>query len=204
MHIEFLVEDFSTQEALLRILPKILPAGTEFGIRSFRGKEDLLSKLPKRLAGYKPWIAEDWRIVVLLDRDNDDCKNLKSKLEDISLKAGFITKTTHIPGQSFQVLNRLMIEELEAWFFGDVEAIRQAYPGLQPSLAQKAQYRDPDAIQGGTWEALQRELQRVGHFKGGLDKVRAAREISQFMNPAVNRSSSFQAFRVGLLDLLSR
>ncbi|TVQ16781.1 MAG: DUF4276 family protein, partial [Leptolyngbya sp. DLM2.Bin15] len=69
--------------------------------------------------------------------------------------------------------------------------------------AQKATYRDPDAIQGGTWEALQRELQRAGHFKGGLDKVRAAREIAHFMNPVINRSSSFQVFRRGLLEMTS-
>ncbi len=61
MHIEFLVEDFSTQEALLQLLPKMLPKNTEYEIRSFRGKEDLLSKLPNRLAGYKAWISEDWR-----------------------------------------------------------------------------------------------------------------------------------------------
>lgn len=158
MHIEFLVEDFSTQEALHQLLPKILPTGTEYGIRSFRGKEDLLKKLPDRLAGYKSWITEDWRIVVLLDRDNEDCKDLKSKLEALSLQAGFITKTTQNPGQPFQILNRIMIEELEAWFFGDVAALCKAYAGVKPQLAQNAKYRDPDGIKGGTWEALEREL----------------------------------------------
>jgi Domain of unknown function (DUF4276) len=200
MHIEFLVEDLSTQEACKILLPKLLPSGTEYEIRSFRGKQDLLSKLLERLNAYRRWIPQDWHIVVLIDLDNDNCRDLKCKLENISQQAGFITKTACIQGQTFQVLNRIMIEELEAWFFGDVEAICQAYAGIRSSLAQKAQYRDPDAIQGGTWEALQRELQRAGHFKGGLDKVKAAREIAQFMNPEVNRSPSFQTFRHGLLE----
>jgi Domain of unknown function (DUF4276) len=203
MHIEFLVEDLSTQEACTIFLPKLLPSGTEYEIRSFRGKQDLLSKLPDRLKAYRGWIPQDWRIVVLVDLDNDNCQDLKRKLEDMSQQAGFITRSTCIQGQPFQVLNRIMIEELEAWFFGDVEAIGQAYTGIHSSLAQKAKYRDPDAIQGGTWEALQRELQRVGHFKGGLDKVKAAREIAQFMNPEVNRSPSFQTFRHGLLEMTS-
>jgi hypothetical protein len=202
MHIEFLVEDFSTQEALLYLLPKMLPENTEYEIRSFRGKEDLLSKLPDRLAGYKAWISEDWRIVVLLDRDNENCKDLKSKLESIAIQSGFITKTTRNPSQPFQVLNRIMIEELEAWFFGDVSALCQAYAGVKPSLAQNAKYRDPDAIKGGTWEALQRELQIKGHFKTGLDKVKAAREIAALMDPSANRSPSFQAFYAGLKSLM--
>jgi Domain of unknown function (DUF4276) len=203
MHIEFLVEDFSTQEALLHLLPKILPLETEYKIHSFQGKEDLLRKLPNRLAGYRAWIAEDWRIVVLVDRDNNDCKDLKTQLEAISLQSGFITKTTQNPNQPFQVLNRIMIEELEAWFFGDVPAICQAYPGMKTNLAQNAKYRDPDAIQGGTWEALQRELQKKGHFKTGLDKVKTAREIATAMDPARNRSTSFQAFLMGLKALIN-
>jgi hypothetical protein len=202
MHIEFLVEDFSTQEALLHLLPKMLPEETEYAVRFFGGKEDLLRKLPNRLAGYKSWITEDWRVVVLIDRDNDDCKILKTKLEEISRQAGFMTKTNPGPDQSFQVLNRIMIEELEAWFFGDIPAICQAYTGIKPSLAQNAKYRDPDAIKGGTWEALQRELQSKGHFKMGLDKVKAAREIAIWMNPSRNRSASFQAFCTGLQSLI--
>jgi hypothetical protein len=201
VHIEFLVEDLSTQEALLRILLKMLPLGTEYEIRAFRGKQDLLSKLPSRLKGYYSWIPEDWKIVVLVDRDNEDCQSLKQKLEQFALDAGFRTKTTKADEESFQVLNRIMIEELEAWFFGDIKAVADAYPGISISLAQRASYRDPDAIQGGTWEALERELQRVGHFRGGLDKVKAAREIAQFMEPSVNRSPSFQAFYQGLLAL---
>jgi hypothetical protein len=203
MHIEFLVEDFSTQAALRQLLPKILAPDTYYDIRFFQGKADLLAQLPNRLAGYRAWMPEDYRIVVLLDRDNDDCKDLKSKLEAISSQAGLRTKTTQGPGQPFQILNRIMIEELEAWFFGDVPALVKAYPGIKPSLANNAKYRDPDAIKGGTWEALERELQSKGHFKTGLDKVKAAREIATLMEPAANRSPSFQAFLSGLQALTS-
>ncbi|MEB3342659.1 hypothetical protein [Okeania sp.] len=52
-----------------------------FDTHSFQGKQDLLSKLPGRLKGYKKWIPNDWIIIVLLDRDNQDCQKLKQQLE---------------------------------------------------------------------------------------------------------------------------
>jgi elongation factor P--beta-lysine ligase len=134
--------------------------------------------------------------VILVDRDNEDCHQLKQKLEDIAVTAGFITKSSNC--RSFQVLNRIMVEELEAWFFGDIPAIIQAYPGIKSSLAQQEKYRDPDAIQGGTWEALERVLRQARYYQGGLDKPKAAREIAEHMNPETNRSKSFQVFYDGL------
>lgn len=95
-----------------------------------------------------------------------------------------------------------LVEELEAWFFGDVQALVTAYPGVSPHLATQAKYRDPDAITGGTWEALEKVLQRAGYHQGGLEKVKAAREISLHMNPLDNRSKSFQIFYEGLLKMM--
>lgn len=96
-----------------------------------------------------------------------------------------------------------MIEELEAWFFGDVEAICQAYPKVSPNLAKQQQYRDPDGIKGGTWEALERVLQKAGYHPGGLEKYKASSDISQYMNPESNRSKSFQVFYQGLLEIIN-
>ncbi len=203
MQIEFLVEELSTQETLIQILPSILNADITYNIHPFRGKNDLLKKLPDRLKGYKAWIPDDYKIVVLVDRDDDSCQDLKSKLEQISLEADFISRSATGDEQTYQILNRIAIEELEAWFFGDVNAIVSAYPGVSPNLEQKAKYRDPDAIAGGTWENLEKVLQKAGHHKGGLEKVRAAREISQYMCPKQNRSKSFQVFYQGLLEIVS-
>jgi len=98
-------------------------------------------------------------------------------------------------------LNRISIEELEAWFFGDVEALHGAYPKIPLSLATRLKYHNPDAIQGGTWEELEKELQRKGYFHGGLAKIEAAKAISAHMDPARNRSKSFQVFRDGLIEM---
>ena len=203
MHIEFLVEEPSAEAALRGLVPKILGPDVEFRVIRFQGKKDLLNLLPGRLKGYRGWIPADWRIVVMVDEDRQDCLELKAKLEKAAGDAGLVTKTRAAGGAGFQVLNRISIEELEAWFFGDVEALHLAYPRIPRSLETKSKYRDPDAIQGGTWEALERELQGKGYFRGGLAKIEAAKAISAHMDPDQNRSKSFQVFRDGLRDMVN-
>ena len=202
MHIEFLVEELSAESALTNLLPKILGATTTYTIHPYQGKPDLLRKLPGRLKGYQSWLPDDWRLVVLVDADSDDCKRLKAQLETAAQDAGLITKSSATSGKNIQVLNRLAIEELEAWFFGDVEALCAAYSRINPNLGKQSRYRDPDAIAGGTWEALERVLQRAGHYSTGISKIAVAQNVSKHMNPARNRSKSFQVFRDGLQELL--
>ena len=84
----------------------------------------------------------------------------------------------------------------------DPEALAAAYPGVPTTLGAKAKYRHPDAITGGTWEALERILQRAGHFVGGLAKIELAREMGLRMQPEKNTSRSFQAFAAGIALLV--
>ena len=203
MHFVFFMEEDSLEAALTQLLPKILPSNITFNIHRYEGKPDLLAKVPNRLKGYQTSLPPDWKIVVLIDEDREDCLKLKEKLEIMAISAGLITKSSCQIDKSFQVLNRIVVEELEAWFFGDVEAICQAYPKVSPHLAKQKQYRDPDAIKGGTSEALERVLQTAGYHLGGLQKKKASSEISQYMNPESNRSKSFKVFYKGLLEIIN-
>jgi len=200
MHVEFLLEEPSAEEALGLLLPKILPATSTYELRNFQAKGNLLKQLKIRLRGYANWNRSDLRVVVLVDRDKDNCRDLKRQLEAAALASGLATKTSAMGG-AFVVLNRIAIEELEAWFFGDVDAIVAAYPKVASTLGLQAKYRDPDAITGGTWEALERVLQDKGYHLGGLAKLKAARDIAQHMDPSRNRSKSFQVFLGGLSAL---
>lgn len=202
MHLEILVEEPSAEAALKILLPKITDPQVSFRIITFQGKPDLLARLPQRLRGYAHWLPRDYRIVVLVDEDRQDCHHLKQQLERAALMAGLFTKTNPTRDGAFQVVNRIAVEELEAWFWGDFEALRQAYPRLPATLADRRPYRDSDAIAGGTAEALERELQRVGYYKNGLAKVQAARDIAAQMQPERNRSKSFLIFCEGLSTLL--
>jgi predicted ATPase len=117
--------------------------------------------------------------------------------------AGLSTATAAPASRRVHMLNRIAVEELEAWFFGDVPVICAAYPRVPVSIGQQAKHRDSHAIAGGTWEALERVLQKGGYHLGGLAKVAAATEIAQHMNVDANRSRSFQVFRDGVRRLVA-
>ena len=202
MHIEVLVEEPSAQEALRFILPQVLGDVPTFDIHVHQGKKDLLRKLPGRLRGYSHWLPDDWRIVVLVDNHHQDCRVLKANLEREALKAGFVTKSSPRSGR-LQVLNRIVVEELEAWLLGDLVAVQTAFPKVPGSLRSGSRFRDPDAIRGGPCEALEKLLRRAGYYKAGLPKVEAARRIATHMEPARNRSKSFQVFREGLVHFIA-
>lgn len=187
-------------EAFLQtLLPRMLPESSTFGIHSFRGKYDLLRKLHHRLRGYAMWMPEDYRVVVVVDRDNHDCRKLKQQLDDIAFNSGLVTRSP-VGNRPWQVLNRIAIEELEAWYFGDWQAVCQAFPRVSPNIPARARYRDPDAIRGGTWEAFERIMQRHGYFNQGLAKVGAAQAIANHIDPGRSRSPSFAAFRNALTE----
>lgn len=196
MHIEFLLEEPSAEAALTAILPKILVDDVTFDFHVFEDKLDLLKRLPFRLRGYRRWLPADWRIFVLIDEDRQDCQELKARLERAAREAGFSTKSHPNSEGEFLVVNRLAVEELEAWFFGDVEALRKAYPRVSKTFHRRAKYRDPDAITGGTWEALGRLLKQ--DYPNFLPKRLVAQNIAPHMEPSRNRSRSFQVFVEGL------
>lgn len=199
-HVEFLVEEASMEAALELLLPRMLTRAT-FKIHSYQGKPDLLGKLPQRLRGYKSWLPATWRIVIVVDRDDEHCGDLKQKLEAMAEQVNLPTRSAARNSASYVVVNRLAIEELEAWYFGDWEAVRKAYPRAQPTIPAKTAYRAPDAIKGGTHEALLRVLKQAGYFASGLRKIEAARTIAEHMEPSRNTSPSFCKLRDALRDL---
>lgn len=189
------------EAALDALLPRML-GDVDYQIIRFQCKDDLLKQLPTRLKGYKSWIPASWSILVLVDQDDDNCVELKQELEQAAKTAGFRTKTGALPGQTFDVTNRIVIEELEAWFFGDWNAVRTVYPRANATIPQKANYRSPDAIKGGTWETLERILKRAGYFSSGLRKTECARQIAMHMDVNNNRSHSFRMFHSAVQSIL--
>ncbi|MBJ7296676.1 MAG: DUF4276 family protein [Dolichospermum sp. JUN01] len=194
MHIEFLVEEASTEIALKEIVPKIIGNVHTFKIHNFQNKDRLLKRLPERMKAYANFIHDDWRIVVLVDEDRSDCQELKKKLchasSIVTQKKGNI------------VLHRIVVEELESWFIGDVAAIRAEYEKIPVSLSQQAKFRNPDAIKGGTWEELDKILKKYG-YETGLQKMDFAQKVSPHMDVENNQSRSFQVFRDGLRRMIS-
>lgn len=187
-------------EAFLRaLLPRVLPRDCGFEVHAFQGKSDLLGKLKNRLCGYAQWLPEDCCLFVIVDRDEEDCLVLKQKLENAAAAAGLQTRS-RAGYRPWQLVNRIAIEELEAWYFGDWQAVRSAFPRVSPNVPHQSGYRDPDAIRGGTWEAFERVLRRYGYFKTGLRKVEAAKAMGAQVDPNRNHSRSFAKFREAIVE----
>jgi len=197
--VEVLVEEPSAETALRLLLPRIIP-DVPFALRVFQGKHDLLKKLPNLMKGYVQWpgVAAA-RVVVLIDRDDEDCHTLRSRLDTIATDAGFVAT-----GSLRQILNRIAVEELEAWFIGDISAVTSAFPRVPAATSTKSVFRNPDAVIGGTWEAFERLLQKHGYCKNGLAKIGTASAIATYMDVEKNESRSFQVFRDGLRKFVSR
>lgn len=197
------VEEQSMEAFLVEFLPRVLAPEIARRIINHGSKQKLLIQLPHRLNGYAK-IPADYRpkVLVLVDRDQDDCHALKARLEAAVVDAGLRHKAQGGNG-AFDVVNRVVVEELEAWYFGDMPAVAAAWPGVSPNLANRRGYRDPDAIAGGTHEAFFRVLQKAGHLKGQvrLPKIEVARTIAPHIDPQRNRSQSFGHFLSGLMTL---
>ncbi len=204
-HVELLVEEPSMEAALRLLLPKML-GDLSFEIYPHQCKDELLLRLLQRLRGYAQrresdvWFRDHCRIVVVVDRDDDDCVKFKRGLEKTATDAGLTTRSS-TRGRPYIVANRIAIEELEAWYFGDWEAVRSAYPKVSATIQKQAKYREPDEIVGGTWEAFERVLQKAGYYRSGLRKVEAARAIAAYMEPSRNISLSFCTFRDVLMEM---
>lgn len=200
VHLEFLVEEPSMEAYLQGILPKILGQSASFNIYPYQGKADLLGKLANRLRGYRSWLPPDWRVFVVVDRDDQDCNVLKQQMEAAIVLSGLRTRSS---GNDWQVVSRIAIEELEAWYFGDWAAVHSAFPKVPTTVPSQAKYRSPDQVTGGTWEAFQRVLQRAGYYPGGLRKVEAARLVSSASEPDRNRSASFRTLHAAINEALA-
>ncbi|WP_079048046.1 DUF4276 family protein [Streptomyces hirsutus] len=203
--LEVLLEEPSAENALRILVPRLVPHAEEhvnFEMRVFRGKDDLLRKLPDRLRGYASWARHaDVRILTLVDRDDDDCVALKNKMDSLATEAGLAVHKngSNSVGGSFKA--RIACEEIEAWFLGDPNALRKAYPRVAKNFEHRAGFRDVDTIHGGTWEKLQKILQDAGYFSNGLRKIELARTLAPLMDTESNRSTSFGYFCQAVRDL---
>ena len=164
-----------------------------------RNDRTLLHNLPSKLRAYGRDMGDQEVVVLLTDLDDrDDCVAFKKQLLSVSDSCG----------QKPMFLVRIAIEELESWYFGDQNAIREAY-----------QHRNEEAFadytqdaQCGTWEKLAeviypggvRELQSYGKRSVRIleEKRKWAAAIAPNMNVEKNNSRSFCCFRDGLRRLV--
>ncbi|MBC7228209.1 MAG: DUF4276 family protein [Thermoflexales bacterium] len=193
------MEEESMGAFLEGFLPRFFPAIT-YELHPLGGKGNMLQKIPGRLKGYASWLPENWCIVILIDQNSQDCHRLKAQLEEFAQTAGLPT-VTHPRGEAARVINRIVMHSLEAWYFGDWDAVCQAYPRAPRDIPRRARYRNPDAIPNPA-QNFEHVMQQVGYFKTGLRKIEAAREIGRYLEADRNTSHSFQVFYRALKTIL--
>ncbi len=150
-----------------------------------RDQRGLLHQLPAKLRGFASAANPDeLHVVVMVDADNDDPDVLADKIAAVASQVA----------PKLRVTVRLAVEETEAFYLGDLQALEKAYPDAD--LA-KARAYVPDSIpNGGTWE-LFGEIIR----DGGGNKVAWAEAMGAVLTtrPARSRSPSFKALIGGLI-----
>ncbi|MDT0441599.1 DUF4276 family protein [Streptomyces johnsoniae] len=205
--LEILLEEPSAEAALRILIPRLVPGAAEhqdFELRKFNGKADLLRKLDGRLRGYSAWAAAAGvRILLLVDRDDDDCADLKKKIDGLAASSGLPVHRGGAlwSGGTFRAC--IACEEIEAWYLGDPAALRKVYSRLPGNFEQRSGFRDVDAVKGGTWEKLEKLLQDAGYFSGGLRKIELAKKLAPHMDLEANSSASFRHFRGAVLGALA-
>lgn len=215
MHFEILVEDLSGKKALDILVPKIIGDDHSFRVHPYKGigripknlnrateasKRILLDNLSRLLRGYGKTFSnypDDYFAAVILICDLDDkCfKALRRQLFAV------LDECDPRPEARFCIA----IEEGEAWFLGDIPAIKTAYPNAKNTVL--TTYIN-DAI-CGTWERLADALVSGGASalidKGwqavGKAKSEWAESITPYMNVNNNASPSFAYFREKMREL---
>lgn len=165
----FLLEEKSMQVFLEGLLPRLYP-GMVFRCIPHEGKQDLDKSIPRKL---RAW-GVPARFVVVRDNDGADCIVLKERLLDRCRE-----------GRRDDTIVRIACQELEAWYFGDIEALVQVYGAKVAPKISQARQRKPDDIGNPA-----RELERIAP---GFHKVRGARQMAQVISPDRSNSPSFRA-----------
>ncbi len=177
----FLVEERSIAEVLETLLPRLLPEEIAYQVVPHEGKSDLERSIPHKLRG---WKEPEVRFVIVRDNDRADCKALKARLQQVCSANG-----------RPDTVIRLVCQELEAWYLGDLNAVAQAYGRLGLGRSQERNpYRNPDQISSPS-QLLQKLIPEHSQIAG-------AKAIAPYMSLEQNRSHSFHVFVQGVRHLL--
>jgi hypothetical protein len=216
MHFEILVEDMSGKTALEILVPKIIDTEQHtFNIHPYKGighipknltsksdpkKRILLDQLPRFIRGYGSKFdgyPSDYHAVLIIICDLDE-RCLSSFRQEL-----LICLDSCVPKPKTHFC--IAIEEAEAWYLGDLEAVKTAYPNAKQAVLNS--YINDDIC--GTWEKLadavysggSQKLSRLRYQEVGKQKAIWAEKISPFMDIDKNQSPSFCYFRDRLRHL---
>lgn len=164
------------------LLPARFPS-LDFLCYEYEGKHDLMNNIPRML---RSWRTPGDFFVIVQDNDRKDCRKLKDTLRERCVQ-----------GRREDTLIRIACQELEAWYWGDLPALAEAYnvPSVR-DLAEKRQFRNSDSIPYPARE-IKRQIK-------SFQKISGARLMARHINPDKNTSPSFQVFMRGIATFAER
>jgi hypothetical protein len=183
--IVFLLEEPSMKILLEGLLPRLFPgwvAGQHFLCVPHQGKSDLDTSIPRKLCA---WRIPGDRFVIVRDNDNANGVNLKARFRAMCAANG-----------RPETLVRLVCQELESWYLGDLQALAQAFADAKlDTPALRKRFSGPDV-----WQKPSVEVSRlVPSFQKGS----GARAMAACLRETGNRSRSFQVFVQGVRRVAS-
>ncbi len=179
--IVLLTEEPSIKGVIKSVLAQTWPErleGVDWLVIAFDGKADLERKIHDKM---KSWNYGNPHFIIVRDNDGGNCVALKERLHNIACKSG---KPHHV---------RIVCQELENWFFGDLAAVAAAYP--KATIPQNYHsYRVPDRLNNAS--------QELGKLTGDITKIGRAETIAKHLSPDNNSSHSFNVFYTTLKELI--
>ena len=154
MYVELLIEDMSGKRAIDILIPKLIDNEIAVRTHHYKGisripkglkpkteanKRQLLDQLPRLLQGFGR-VPDCKAVVVICDLDDKDKQQFLAELNTV-------LESCHPKANTIFCL---AIEEFEAWYLGDLNAIRKAYPRAKGSVLNG--YVNDSIC--GTWELL--------------------------------------------------
>lgn len=172
------LQDVELTEMLREYLPLAFP-GFQENVHwipiPHEGKSDLEGAIPRKL---RAWNVSGDRFIIVRDNDGGDCEALKKRRTEL---AGVRPVE--------DTLVRIVCQELEGWFLGDLDAVEAAYPRSR--------------VNAGSWinqnpDSLTNPSDLLSKTTGVQGKITKAKAIAPHLNRGRNRSRSFQVFLEGI------
>jgi hypothetical protein len=171
----FLLEEYSMKVFLDGLLPRLF-AGLRFRCVPHEGKQDLEKSIPRKL---RAWREPGVYFCVIRDNDGGDCQALKGRLLALCREA-----------KRDDVLVRIACQELEAWYFGELDALAGVFQRDDLRvLSTRARFRDPDGID--------QPARALAELVDEFQKVSGARRMAARLSRN-NRSRSYQVLIEGI------
>lgn len=176
----FLLEEPSMKVLLDHLLPRLFPGWVEaqhFQCVPHEGKTDLDRSIPRKL---RAWREPGARFVIVRDNDNADCVDLTARIRRQCEDA-------HRP----DTLVRLVCQELESWYIGDLEALAEAFDEPRANTPRsRRRFTDPDSCRKPSVE--------IARLVPRFQKRSGARAMARHLKAEGNLSRSFRVFLLGV------